>query len=104
MIRCSIGGERKLISSPLATFCCLEVKAYLHRQRPRTHIMRAAEGGKEVVERVFVGDVDGSKLRAPFKAVAVEEIVVADRDVEQITRRDPRRVFVVVLGVWCRYL
>ncbi len=66
--------------------------------------MGAAEGGKEVVERVFVGDVDGRKLRAPFETFAVEEIVMADRDVEQITRRDPRWVFVVVLGVWCRYL
>lgn len=79
-------------------FTVLEVETDFRRQRAWRYVVRAAEGGKEVVERVFVGDVDGGKLRAPFEAFAVEEVVVADRDVEQITRRDPRRVMVIVLG------
>ena len=38
------------------------------------------------------------KPQAPLVAVAVEEIVVADREVEQIARCDARRIVVVILG------
>jgi len=48
----------------------LEVKPNLRRHRSRRHIMRAAEGGKKVIERAFVGNVDGSHLRTPLVLVA----------------------------------
>ena len=44
--------------------------------------MRAAEGGKEVVERLFVGQVDDCEAQAPLIAVAVKEIIVAHRHVK----------------------
>jgi len=53
----------------------------------------------ELVERIFVRDVDGGEAKTPFALVAVENVVVADGGIEQAARRDPRRVLVVVLGV-----
>jgi len=39
-------------------------------------------------------------LEAPFIFVVVEQIVVADADVEEIAGSDAGRVVVVVLGAW----
>src|ERR1700677_335626 len=58
--------------------------------------MGSTEGGEEVIERVFVGDVDSSQAEAPFVAVALEEVVLTNRRVEKATRLDTRRVVVVV--------
>jgi len=44
----------------------------------------AAEGGEEVVEGVFVGEVDGGEAEAPLVLVAVEEIVLANGGVEEV--------------------
>ena len=66
--------------------------------------MRAAEGGEEVVERVLVGDVDGRQVEIRLVLVRVEDVVLADRDVEQVARRNARRVVVVVLGAGSRNL
>src|ERR1700722_15398284 len=66
--------------------------------------MRAAEGGKEVVEGIFVGDVDGRELQADFALVSVEQVVVSHRHVEEVARRDARRVVIVVFGIWLRHL
>jgi hypothetical protein len=38
--------------------------------------VRAAECRKEVVERVFVGQIDESDLSAPFVFITVEQIIV----------------------------
>ena len=64
--------------------------------------MRAAEGGKEVVERLFVGQVDDCEAQAPLIAVAVKEIIVAHRHVKQIPPFDARRIVVVIFsaGGW----
>ena len=58
--------------------------------------MRAAEGGEEVVERVFVGDVYRGKMQAPLVLVAVKEVVFADGRIEEIARRNAGRIGVVV--------
>ncbi len=64
----------------------LEVKADLRRQRPRRDVMRAAERREKVVQRVLVAEVDRGETSAPLVAIAVEQIVVADGEVEQIAR------------------
>src|SRR5216683_6745424 len=81
----------------------LEVKAYLCRQSTRCDIVRTTERRKEVVQRVFVGDVYGCQAEAPFTFVAVEEIVLAERHIEEIALGNPRRVVVVVLRAGCGY-
>ena len=76
----------------------LEVEAQFQRFGARRHEVRAAERGEEVVQRFFVGQIDHREAQAPLVAVAVEEIVMADGQVEQIARRNSRRILVVVLG------
>ena len=66
--------------------------------------MRAAERREEVVESVFVRDVDRSELQADFVLFRVEQVVVADGDIEQAPRLNPLRILVVVLPAWRWYL
>ena len=82
----------------------LEMEAELGRQRTRRDVVRAAEGGEEVVERVLVGDVDGSQLETHFVLIAAEEVVMPDGNVEKASRRNARRVLVVVFRVWLRHI
>ena len=49
-------------------------------------------------------DVDDCETCAPTEPVAAKEIVVANRDVEQIAWSNARRVVVVVFCARCRYL
>jgi hypothetical protein len=93
-----------LSDSCLATCSGLEVESDLGRQGARRHIVRPAEGGKEVVECVFVRDVDGGELQADFVLVAMKYVVVPHRDVEKIPRCNAGRILVVVLGVRRRHL
>jgi hypothetical protein len=64
----------------------------------------AAEGGQDVIQRFFVGEIDDLKLGAPFITIAMEQIVVSDGGVEQIPRCDARRIMIVILGSRCRDL
>ena len=41
-------------------------------QGARGYIVRAAEGGKEVIQRRLVGYVDGGKRKTPFVSIAFE--------------------------------
>src|ERR1700691_2539783 len=66
--------------------------------------MRAAEGGKEVVEREFIREVDGSQLQADFVLVSAEQVFLAHRHVEEAPVCDARRLMVVVLSTWWRYV
>jgi hypothetical protein len=63
--------------------------------------MCAAESGEKVIERDFVSQVDDGKAQAPFVTVAVEEIVLPYRDIEQAARLDSLRIVVVVFFPWC---
>ena len=69
----------------------------LSRQRARRHIVRPAEGREEVIQRRFVGDVDGGKRKTPFVMIAFEQVVVSHCNVKQIARRDAGWIVVVVL-------
>ena len=66
----------------LSLLARLEVKPELRGQRSWRHVMRPAEGRQEVVERVFVGHIDDCELRAPFVLVAMEQIVMPERNIE----------------------
>ena len=57
----------------------------LRRQRARSDVVRSAEGGEEVVERVLVGEVYAGKTKTPAVLLGVEEIVFTDGGVEEIT-------------------
>ncbi len=46
--------------------------------------MRAAEGRQEVIKRVLVGQIDSRHLKTPLVSIALEEVVVSDRGVEEI--------------------
>ena len=64
--------------------------------------VRAGEGGEEVVEGVFVGEVDdgdGGGEGAFVVGFTAEEVVLSKRQVEEAARGDARRVVVVVLRV-----
>src|SRR5882757_3144599 len=76
------------------------MKPQFRGHRARRDVVRSAEGREEVVEGSFVGDIDGRELEAPFIFVVVEQIVVAEADVEEIAGSDAGRVVVVVLGAW----
>jgi hypothetical protein len=77
------------------------VKAKLGRVGTRRQKVRAAERRQEIIKRNLIGDVNRSHTEAPF-AVAAKNIVIANRDVEQVARRDPGRIVIVILGARCR--
>ena len=77
----------------------LEVESYLARHCPWSYVVRAAEGGEEVVEGVLVREVDRRDLGAPAVSVTAEEIILSDYSVEQVARIDALRIVVVVAGV-----
>ena len=81
----------------------LEVKSQFRCQRTRRHVVRAAESRKEVIERVFVGDIDRGNLQADFVLVTAEKVVLSQRDVEHAPRRNALRIVIVVLLVRGRY-
>ena len=54
--------------------CTLKMESDFGRQGAGRYVMRAAEGGEEVIERVLVGKVDADKTQAPLVPVAAEEV------------------------------
>jgi len=78
------------------------VEAYLSRQSARCDVVRAAEGGEEVVEGVLVGDVDAGETKTPFVLVAVEEVVLADGGIEEAALLNAGRMLVVIFRSRCR--
>src|SRR5271156_2650570 len=76
----------------------LEVETDLRGQGARRDVVRAAEGGEEIVNRFFVADVNGGQAETPLVAVATEKIVVADGQIEQVACGDAWWIVIVVLG------
>jgi hypothetical protein len=60
--------------------------------------MGPREGGKKVIERSVVGQIDNASLQAPFVPVPMEQVVMSNRQIEKTARRDPRWIVVVILG------
>ena len=63
----------------------------------RRNVVRAAKRRDEVVQRVLVPDVDRGQSQTPLVAIAVKEIILPERQVEQIPRRDARWIVVIIL-------
>src|SRR5260370_22509680 len=63
--------------------------------------MRAAERGEEIVEDIAVGQIDYFHASAELVAITVEmvEVIIANRQIEQIALLDARWIMVVVLLV-----
>src|ERR1700751_962725 len=62
--------------------------------------MRAAEGGKEVVEGLFVRQIDHRESKTDLVLLRFEmkQVVIADAQIKQMTGQDARRIVVVVFG------
>jgi hypothetical protein len=88
---------------PRADGSFLEVKADFSRHRTRRYIVRSAERGQEVVECILVREVDDRYTSAPLVAVPVEQVVISDRKIEEVSFLDARRVRIVVLRIRCRH-
>ena len=78
------------------------MEAQLRRIRTRRNKMRSGEGRKKVIERSLVGQVDHTPLQAPFVPIAMEQVVVSNRQIEKTAGGNPGRIVVVVLGPGCR--
>ena len=87
------------ISGPRGLLIQSEVQRDLRRQRARGDIVRPAERGEEVVERVLIGDVDRGQIEVCLEVLLVEDVVLADGDVEQTAWRNALWIVVVVAGV-----
>ena len=68
----------------------------LCRVGSRRNKMSSGEGGKKVIERRLIGDVDGVELQAPFVSVAVEDIVMPYGHIKEMARCNPRWIVVVI--------
>src|SRR5215470_18193458 len=89
----SIEGRTYVVLDP-----ALEVEAEFKRVGARRNEVCATERGEEVVQRFLIRQVDHREACAPAVTVALEQVVVAYRHVEKITRRNARRVGVVILS------
>ena len=73
-------GKDVCNGTPSPSFRSLEVETDGASDRARRDVVRATEGGKEVVERDVVGQVDHFHASAEFVAVVmeVEDVIVAN--------------------------
>ena len=72
----------------------LEVVRQFAGDRPRRHIVRAGERREEVVQRDLVAEVDDrhrGRQRPLVRLLAVQQVVLAEGEVEQVARGDARR-------------
>lgn len=69
-----------LTGPPLARWVGLEVEPYLGGEGSRGHVVGAAEGGKKVVQRVLVCQIDRGQLQADFATVIVKakQVVISN--------------------------
>ena len=65
--------------------------------------MRPAERGKEVIQCYFVGKIDHLNSSAPFVPVAVKNVVISQRQVEEVALLNPLWIVIIVLGPGRRY-
>lgn len=58
--------------------------------------MSSTEGRQKVVKRVLVREIDERYLCVPLVFFRVKEIVIADREIEQISRCNAGRIMIIV--------
>jgi hypothetical protein len=56
----------------------LKMESELRSKRPRRDVVGPAKRGEEVVQRIFVGYVNGGQLQTHFVLIAVKHIVMSD--------------------------
>src|SRR5436305_1683759 len=87
----SRGGTRPPLNEQ-----ALEVEPQLRRVGPRRNKMSTGEGGKKVIERCLVGDVDSAYLQAPLVSVAVEEVVMTYGHIKKMAGCNTGWIVVVI--------
>src|SRR5947209_6478969 len=75
----------------------LKFNSDLTLKTARRHEVCAAEGGQEVVERHLVGQVNDCKSQGHARALRAEQVVCPGAQVKEMTRRNARRIRIVVL-------
>ena len=73
-------------------------QSYLRRERAGRDEVGAAESREEVIERVFVGQVDRRQAQGQALVVGTQQIFGSEAQIEQMSRRDAGRVVVIVHG------
>ena len=73
------------------------METQFHCFRSWRHIVRPTECGEEVVKRIFVCQIDYRKAQTPLVTIPIEQIVLAHRNVKQMSWRDTRWILVVIL-------
>src|ERR1700680_3968997 len=81
----------------------LEMEPHLGCYGTRCHVVCATECGKEVVQRVLIGQIDRGKLQADLVLVPVKHVVVSEGNIEEMTRSNSLRVAVGILFPGRRY-
>jgi len=95
----ALPGNQPTTGSPQEDAAGSETEAQLSLVAPWCDEMGPAKRGQEVVQRRFVGHVDDSEAQKDFVSVGVgQNVVHAQANVKQVSRRDARRVGIVILG------
>ena len=63
--------------------------------------MSPAERGKKVVKRVGVRHVDRCQIEVRLIAIRMELVILSDRNIEQVSWSDTRRVVIVAARARC---
>ena len=79
----------------------LKSHSRLYLKSARCHEVRAAERRKEIIQRDLVRDVDAGESQSHLRVFPAEQIVGTHAEVEQVARRNPRRIGIVVLSTIC---
>ena len=75
----------------------LEGDPQLKLYRPRGHEVSPAESRQEVIERDPVSDIDRGKPQRQPGALGPQQVVGAEADIKQVSRRNSRRVGIAIL-------
>jgi hypothetical protein len=100
-----VAGRRRivLLTEPVfQTRTILKVKADLSGQRSRSDIVGSTKSREEIVECGLVRYVYDCEACTPAVAVAMEKIVIAERDIKQVAWSNAWRIVVVVFSAGLR--
>src|SRR5262245_3842234 len=73
-----------------------EHQSQLRRERARSDEVCAAESREEIIESVFVGQVYRRQTKGYAVVVGAQEVIGSDAQIEKVSRRDARRVVIVI--------
>src|SRR6266404_5636453 len=76
----------------------LEGNSRLDLKRARRYEMRAAKRRKKVIERNLIEDVSAGESQSKFLVLCSQQVICPDTEIEKMTRRNSRRVSVVILS------